>query len=185
MQTTTPIYEQLLDIAEQLIYQHGIHATGIDLLVKTSGISRKTIYRYFANKEALCAAALERRDRRWMAWLARESQADDPHGRILALFSALKKWFGSDDFRGCAFINTAGEISDPSHPLRHIARDHKNNLKTFITGLCREANVVDCDIMASQLLLLIDGAITVAMVMNDVSAADDAQQIARRLLAPV
>ncbi len=34
--------ENLLDTAERLIYQSGIHATGIDLLVRTSGVARKS-----------------------------------------------------------------------------------------------------------------------------------------------
>ncbi len=55
-----------------LIYRHGIAATGMDLLVKTAGVSRKSIYRYFANKDELVIAALQRRDERWLQWLRSE-----------------------------------------------------------------------------------------------------------------
>ena len=60
----------ILDVTEKLIYRHGIAATGMDFLVKTAGVSRKSIYRYFANKDELVIAALQRRDARWMHWLS-------------------------------------------------------------------------------------------------------------------
>lgn len=50
--------EKILSTAEQLIYQHGIQATSMDLLVKTSGVARKSIYRHFATKDDVAAAAL-------------------------------------------------------------------------------------------------------------------------------
>ena len=62
----------ILDVTEKLIYRHGIAATGMDFLVKTAGVSRKSIYRYFANKDELVIAALQRRDARWMHWLRAE-----------------------------------------------------------------------------------------------------------------
>ncbi len=185
MTTTSPqdIREHLLDITEQLIYQQGIHATGMDLLVKTSGISRKTLYRYFTNKEQLCAAALRRRDLRWMAWFKGEVRKDDdPAQQILAMFTALKSWFSTADFRGCAFINTAGETREASHPVREIAREHKQKIEQFAAELCQQAGLPNPDFRARQLLVLIDGAITVAMLMNDPSAADSARQLARQLI---
>jgi AcrR family transcriptional regulator len=38
---TTNTRDKILATAEELIYQNGIHATGMDLLVKTSGVARK------------------------------------------------------------------------------------------------------------------------------------------------
>ena len=49
--TTTETQQKILATAEALIYQNGIHATGMDLLVKTSGVARKSIYRHFENKD--------------------------------------------------------------------------------------------------------------------------------------
>ena len=65
-------------------------------------------------------AFLERRDRRWRAWFADAVArlAPDPADRPLAVFDALGEWFASDDFRGCAFLNAAAEITDPDHPAR-------------------------------------------------------------------
>lgn len=173
----------ILDVTEKLIYRHGIAATGMDLLVKTAGVSRKSIYRYFANKDELVIAALQRRDERWMQWLRGEVEhAEDTGERLLSLFSALKAWFGSADFRGCAFINTSGETGDPQDPVRLLAKAHKQKLFEYALELCEAHGTPDPERQAAQLLILIDGAITVALVMGDENVADNARCMAQTVL---
>jgi AcrR family transcriptional regulator len=184
MNTSTSITrEKILATAEQLIYQNGIQATGMDLLVKTSGVARKSIYRYFATKDEVAAAALNARDVRWMNWFRAESdQAPDARARILNMFTVLKRWFESEGFRGCAFINTAGEVGDPQDPIRLIAKLHKQKLLAYTLELCEQLDIADPEPLANQLLILMEGAITVARVMGDYSSADSAQAVARLIL---
>lgn len=173
----------ILDVTEKLIYRHGIAAIGMDFLVKTAGVSRKSIYRYFANKDELVLAALRRRDERWLDWLRDEVERVDGSGeRLLALFGALKTWFGSADFRGCAFINTSGETGDPHDPVRLLAKAHKQKLFEYVLELCQAHGTPEPERQAAHLLILIDGAITVALVMGDPTAADNAQCMAQTLL---
>ncbi|UVL81495.1 TetR/AcrR family transcriptional regulator [Pseudomonas sp. B21-028] len=173
----------ILDVAEKLIYKSGIAATGMDLLVKTAGVSRKSVYRYFANKDDLILAALKRRDERWMHWFSTEvDKAPTPTARLYNLFAVLKGWFDSDGFRGCAFINTSGETGDPQDPVRQLAKLHKQKLLDYVTRLCIEQGVEDPEALARQLLILIDGAITVALIMGDHTAADHAQAMLNVLL---
>jgi AcrR family transcriptional regulator len=180
---TTDTREKILATAEQLIYQNGIHATGMDLLVKTSGVARKSIYRYFATKAEVAAAALNARDVRWMEWFRTESdKADSPQARILNMFVVLRGWFQSDGFRGCAFINTAGEVGDPGDPIRLIAKLHKQKLSDYALGLCQQLHIEQPSALARQLLILMEGAITTARVMGDYSAADSAREVAQMLL---
>jgi len=174
----------ILDVTEKLIYKSGIAATGMDLLVKTAGVSRKSVYRYFANKEELVVAALKRRDERWMLWFSSEvNKAPTPLARLLNLFPVLKGWFDSEGFRGCAFINTSGETGDPQDPVRQVAKMHKQKLLDYVTGLCIEQGTEQPELLARQLLILIDGAITLALVMGDHAAADQAQEALKTLLA--
>ena len=77
--------ERLLDAAEALIYAGGIHATGVDAIVKQSGTARKSFYTHFESKDALVAAALERRDERWMNWFIAGTLR---HGKTCASASA-------------------------------------------------------------------------------------------------
>jgi len=179
----TDTREKILATAEKLIYENGIHATGMDLLVKTSGVARKSIYRYFATKDDVAAAALNARDVRWMQWFRSECEkAQTPQARILGIFDVLGSWFESDGFRGCAFINTAGEVGDADDPIRQIAKLHKQKLLDYTLELTRQLQVNDPVKLARQLFVLIEGTITVARVMGDLTALDSAREIAKLLL---
>lgn len=175
--------ERLLQATERLVYAGGIHATGMDLIVKTSGVARKQVYRLYPNKDTLVAAALRARDERWMQWfITASSRAQAPRARLLAMFDALREWFGTDDFRGCAFLNAAGEIGDEASPILAVAREHKARLLEYVRTLTRAAALPDPDEAAAQLLVLIDGAIAVALVTRDPAIADSAGRAAATLL---
>ena len=175
--------KKLLEATERLIYAGGICATGMDLIVKTSGVARKSIYRYFRTKDELVAEVLKRRDERWMRWFIDETnRADTPSERLLSLFSVLEKWFVSTEFRGCAFINAAGEIGDADDPIRAVAKEHKSKLLAFLRQLAEEYCADDPAELALELLVLVDGAITVALVTGNKASARSAQNVARKLL---
>ncbi|CUI64687.1 HTH-type transcriptional regulator yjdC [Achromobacter xylosoxidans] len=175
--------QRLLQATERLVYAGGIHATGMDLIVRTSGVARKQVYRLYPNKDALVAAALRARDERWMQWfVAASSRAQAPRARLLAMFDALREWFGTDDFRGCAFLNAAGEIGDEASPILAVAREHKARLLEYVRTLTRAAALPDPDEAATQLLVLIDGTIAVALVTRDPAIADSAGRAAAALL---
>ncbi|CAB3800008.1 TetR/AcrR family transcriptional regulator [Paraburkholderia fynbosensis] len=182
--------ERLLDAAEALIYAGGIHATGVDAIVKQSGTARKSFYTHFESKDALVAAALERRDERWMNWFIAGTQrrGKSARKRLLGMFEVLREWFASDDFHGCAFLNAAGEIASAEDPIRVVARKHKERLLDFVRIQCDEfAAESDMDArraarLSRQWLLLLDGAIAVALVSGEAGAALDARSAAQTLL---
>ena len=130
--------ERLLDAAEALIYAGGIHATGVDAIVKQSGTARKSFYTHFESKDALVAAALERRDERWMNWFIAGTlqQGKTAREHLLGMFDVLREWFASEDFHGCAFLNAAGEIASAEDPIRIVAREHKERLLAFVRTQC-------------------------------------------------
>ena len=186
MPMLTPTQARLLAVTEQLIYAGGIAATGMERIVSASGVARKSIYRYYPTKEALVAAALSQRDERWMGWF----EAASPAGpalpqRVAAMFTALESWFGTSDFRGCAFINAAGEIGDANDPIRQVAQAHKRRLYDYLLRAGGDAGLAPAPAaeLAHQLLILIDGAITVALVAGDKSAASRAARMAAAMLS--
>ncbi|WP_025983512.1 TetR family transcriptional regulator C-terminal domain-containing protein, partial [Xanthomonas phaseoli] len=89
---------------------------------------------------------------------------------------------GRRGYRGCAFINTAGEVGDPDDPVRKIAKHHKQKLLDYTLELTGQLGITQPDALARQLLLLMEGAITVSRVMGDEDAADTARDIAQLLL---
>jgi AcrR family transcriptional regulator len=182
--------ERLLDATEALIYAGGIHATGVDAIVKQSGTARKSFYTHFESKDALVAAALERRDERWMNWFVAGTQrrGKTARKRLLGMFEVLREWFASEDFHGCAFLNAAGEIASAEDPIRVVARKHKERLLDFVRTQC-DAFAAESGMdarraarLSRQWLVLLDGAIAVALVSGEADAALDAQTAAQILL---
>ncbi|MCX5538956.1 TetR/AcrR family transcriptional regulator [Paraburkholderia sp. CNPSo 3076] len=182
--------ERLLEAAEALIYAGGIHATGVDAIVRAAGAARKSFYTYFESKDALVAAALARRDERWMRWFVAGTLARGrtPQARLVGMFDVLREWFTSEGFHGCAFLNAAGEIASPDDPVRVVAREHKERLLDFVreqSDAWAASIRVDRRVaarLARQWLILIDGAIGVALVSGDADAALDARAAGRSLL---
>ncbi|MGB8415345.1 TetR/AcrR family transcriptional regulator [Paraburkholderia sp.] len=182
--------ERLLDAAEALIYAGGIHATGVDAIVKQSGTARKSFYTHFESKDALVAAALERRNERWMNWFITGTlqQGKTAREHLLGMFDVLRDWFASEEFHGCAFLNAAGEIASAEDPIRIVAREHKARLLAFVRTQCDEyAAESGMDArraagLSRQWLILLDGAIGVALVSGEADAALDARTAAEALL---
>lgn len=180
---STP-YERLIETASRLFYQEGIHATGIDRIVKESRVAKMSLYKHFPSKDHLVLAYLQKRDVRWRAWLeeAVNRISATPEDRILAIFDALDEWFHSSDFHGCGFINAAAEFNDEHHSVHDIVNEHKQLVHGYVKQLAQEANLTESDRVASQICLLMDGAIATALTQKQVNAAQTARQLASMLL---
>lgn len=183
--------DHLVNTALKLFYRDGFHATGIDTILAESGVAKMTLYKHFKTKEDLILAALTRRDELWMTWFTSsvESRTNDPRARLLAIFDALESWFlgaaAPGKFHGCAFINSAAEYADFSHPIHQLASEHKQKMQAQISLWTHAAAVPDPTTLASQLTLLAEGAITLAHVNNAPQAAHTARQVAEKLLPPL
>lgn len=162
--------ERILTTAHDLFYHHGVRATGVDRVIAESGVAKLTLYRHFPSKNDLVRAFLDRRHRNWMAWFV---DALERHGGdARALPAAMAEWFGEADYRGCAFINTVGELADDFPEVVGIARHHKQDMATAIATLLpasarREA-------LALALAVAVDGAVIRAQFDTEPQAAVDA-----------
>src|SRR5437868_5898673 len=176
------VRDRLLDATERLVYRHGVHGVGIDRILATAKVAKMSLYKHFDGKEALVVAMLERRHDAWMAWFADRTavHASRSGGRLPAMFDALAEWFAGPGFHGCAFINCAAEYPDPRHPVRRIARRHKEALQETIADWCR-ADGVDRK-LAPALYLLVEGAIVAALVDGAAEPARAARRTALDLI---
>lgn len=177
----TPAGHRILDVAATLFYERGINTVGMDLIAATAKVTKKTVYDQFGSKQALVTAYLRHRDRYWRAWLAKRLAAvTDPRKRILATFDALAAWMGHL-YRGCSMVNAHAELSDPKHPARELAREQKRRLCDLYAALLAEAAIAD-DGLATQLTILHEGAITMAVVGGIDDAVTAAKTAAAALL---
>jgi AcrR family transcriptional regulator len=172
-----PMKERILDTAERLFYGTGIRATGVDTIAAEVGISKRTLYNHFASKDALVAAYLKR------GFYEQRPSGTPPLEQILRTFDRLEKGFAAKDFRGCRFVNAVAELGEDDRAARRIAVDFKEGRRLWFRERLVAIGVKDADTLATQLAMLVDGAIAMAMVRDDPSMARAAASAARVLLA--
>ncbi|WP_240197237.1 TetR/AcrR family transcriptional regulator [Nonomuraea lactucae] len=172
---------QVLDAAETLFYTRGIQVVGMDDIRSASGVSLKRLYQIYPSKEELVQAYLRRRDLRWRRRLAAhvETRAT-PQERILAVFDWLHAWFSEPGFRGCAFINSFGELGATSPAVVEAARAHKEAFFAYLATLTADAGRPAW--VADHLALLAEGAMTTAAITGTPAPAHQARQAAHLLL---
>ncbi|MEU9113648.1 TetR/AcrR family transcriptional regulator [Streptomyces sp. NPDC048483] len=176
---------RILDAAEKLFYDRGIQAVGMAELRTEADVSLKRLYACFPSKNDLIAASLDRRDTRWRTALAAHvtEHATTPEGRLSAVFDWLYTWFATPDFRGCAFINSFGELGATSDAVTAVARRHKQALLDYLTDLARDLGAREPAVLGAQLALLVNGAITAAAISGSPGAAREAHGAAQALTA--
>jgi AcrR family transcriptional regulator len=177
--------ERILETADRLFYQGGVRAVGIDRVIAEAGVAKMTLYAHFPSKDDLIVAVLKHRaaafQESFQAALGRHRAAlNDP---LRAFFAALREWFESPGFRGCAFINAAVELADATHPGFEFARVHKQCFAEFLKGLVEQLVGPDAAAVAPAVGLLVEGAIVTAVIQGRPDAADVARDAAFRLIA--
>lgn len=179
-----PPQERILVAASELFYVQGIRATGIDGVISKSGVAKASFYKHFPSKDDLIVAFLKRRDGIWREWLREsvERLSPAPAGRPLAVFDALVERFSSEDFRGCAFINSIVELANRDHAAHIAANDHKQQVTSYIAGLLELAGVSNPDSLAKEFIILIDGAVVTALREGRPDAGLSAKRVASILL---
>ncbi len=175
-----PPRDRILLTAHDLFYRDGVRATGIDRVIAESGVAKVTFYRQFPSKDDLILAFLDYRHDRWMAWftgaLARHG------GTLAAVVPALSEWLSSDEYRGCAFLNSVGELGPVLPGVVDITRRHKQDMTDAVAALMRASG--RRDEVARAVALAIDGAIVQAQFLETPAAALDALATVLKALRP-
>jgi AcrR family transcriptional regulator len=169
--------ERILETADRLFYLQGIRAIGVDTVAAEIGISKRTLYNHFPSKDALISAYLERRFR------PIPPSDKPPAEQILRTFDRLERGFADKGFRGCPFVNAVTELGTGDVVVKKIAIAFKESRRVWFRDLLQRLEVANAEGLATQLTLLVDGAIAQDLVRNDPSMARAAGDAARVLLA--
>lgn len=177
--------DELVRKATDIFYRNGFQASGMDMLVAETGISKTSIYKHFRTKEDLILATLELRDAHIREWLFRRMRelGATPREQLIAMFDALGEWFNEPNFRGCMFAKATSEYQDAGHPINRQAARHVECLTRTIRDLAEQAGFRDPATLARHLTLLKEGAVVLAVLGHTSSPARDAKVMAIRLLS--
>lgn len=177
--------DHLVQTALELFQKNGYHATGIEKILSTAGVSKPTLYRHFDSKDELIMAALKKWDEESRAWLAGEMKrrGTSPVEQILGLFDALADWFETSGFQGCMFINATVEFAEQDNPIHRMAAEHKRTFAAHVRDLVAASGAKDPGEVTERLMILMEGAIVTAHTQGRSDAARRARSMAATVLA--
>jgi AcrR family transcriptional regulator len=168
--------ERILETADRLFYSRGIRAVGVDTIADEIGISKRTLYNYYPSKDALIVAYLSRR------LVPIDISDAPPIEQILGAFDRLERSLGRGAFRGCPFVNAVAEIGEELAGAIKVAVVFKERRREWFCELLQRLGVADPEGLATQLAILLDGAIAAGLVRRDPAMARAARQAAEVLV---
>jgi len=155
-----PPRQRILKAADELFYRHGIRAVGVDAIAEAAGTNKMTLYRHFPSKDDLVAEYLREKAKRVEAsW---ERLEGEHPGNPLAQLHAWVKHMAEEVIcrggRGCAHANAAVELAEKEHPARRVIEAFKKAQRERLARLCRAAGLLDPELLADELSLVLEGA---------------------------
>jgi AcrR family transcriptional regulator len=174
--------QRLLQAADDLFYNEGIHTVGIDRVIAHAGVAKGSLYYSFTGKDGLVQEYLTQRHGMWAERVTAGIEAHtEPRARILAVFDVLGELFAQPDYRGCAFMNATAEAAPDSVEARAGAT-FRAWVHTLFLGLATDAGAADPKRLAETLVLLYDGAVATAQMDKAPAAARTARRTAELVL---
>lgn len=175
----------ILDAAYGLFRRRGYSRVSMDEIAHATRVTKRTLYYHFKSKDELLTAVLEAQHELALAAFRTfgDRLAGSPEAIVDNLFEQLAVWSDKPRWAGSGFTRLVVELADlPGHPARLIARRHKAQLETHLAELLARAGVARANVVAREVWLLSEGAISLMLVHGDRSYAAAAARAAKRLL---
>jgi AcrR family transcriptional regulator len=174
--------DRLLAAADELFYGEGVHTVGIDKVIERAGVAKATLYSAFGSKDELIRVYLTRRHE---ARQQRIMRAVDKHAtardKIMAIFDSLAESAAEPGYRGCAFVNASAE-SPEGGVVHEVSGESRAWLRDLFASLARDAGATNAETLATDFMLLYDGASVAARMDHNHAAAKSARSVAATLL---
>jgi AcrR family transcriptional regulator len=176
---------RILEVAYDLFYRDGFARAGVDAIAEAAGITKRTLYYHYESKDALLAAVLDVQHEimlsRIQRWASRAS--GDPATMVEIVFAEFARWAKKPAWKGSGFTRVAMELADlPGHPARAAASRHKAAVEGWFAEQFTENGVGRPRDLARQVMLLIEGCLSLVLIHGDTSYAEAAATAARQLV---
>ena len=189
--TDSEARRRIMDTARDLFYRNGYRATGINEIIRKSGVAKATFYAHFPAKESLALAYVKSLNEEETRVLKNgiEKYAG-PYEKLIGLLEFLIPWSKERDYRGCAYLNMSSEVPHYDNPVRQECKDHYLTVRQLIGRLMQDLKMKrgagwkgrDADKVADDFMLILSGAMAMAQVYHDAEPFREAIDAAKRLL---
>jgi len=173
--------QRIIDVAYTLFYQSGFMRTGVDAIANAAGITKRTLYQYYVSKDELIEAVLEHqhqmaleRIRQWADCITGK-----PDQMVMTIFDKLARWAAGKEWQGSGFTRAAVEFADlPGHPARKAAQRQKKAVEMYMVDKFSAEDLGNAAQLVRELLLLIEGCQSLALIHNNLEYIEAARHAA-------
>lgn len=154
--------DEMIKSAYDIFYKNGFHATGVDAIVDSTGISKRTLYKHFTSKEGLIIAAVNYYHQIMYGAIAEyieKSTVDNPVDKALMIFDFLSELVNAGNLYGCFAMNAKTEYAHKAAEIESACDVHTNALIAIIEKYLSEAKIKESESLAIQVIMLFEGAI--------------------------
>jgi hypothetical protein len=107
----------------------------------------------------------------------------DVERKVEAIFTNLARVARHPKWKGCGFLRTAAELASmPGHPAIKAGSRHKSNFETWLAGELSDRTVEEPQVLAREIVLLLDGAFSVMLVHRNPDYIEAAGRAAATLV---
>ena len=172
---------RILAAADELFYGEGILSVGVDALAERAGVTKRTLYYHFRSKDDLIAAYLDVRGvpmlERYRSWSRKPGRT--LRERLLYMFQRLGERAADPKWKGCGYARAAAELAGlPGHPAIAVAVRYKRDFETWLHEMLAEEGIAPAKDKARQIMVIMEGAITMLLIHRDPAYADAAGRAA-------
>ncbi|NNE79258.1 MAG: TetR/AcrR family transcriptional regulator [Silicimonas sp.] len=162
--------QKILRAAYELFYRQGISRVSVDAIAARAGVTKRTVYYHFASKDEIAGGVLDVQHlllmQQFEGWVGGVSGGVTEI--LSALFDKLEAWSERPDWLGSGFSRIAAELADmPGHPARQAAKRHKGAVEAWLAERLGDAGAMAPEQLARQVMVLIEGAMGLALIHND------------------
>ncbi len=184
-ETKSKARQRIVETAERLFYAEGIRSVGIDRIIAEAEVAKMTLYNHFSSKDDLILAVLQYREEKFGGMFERWMDRHVKKGmdRLEAFFAALRDWFESPGFRGCAFINASVELADTHHAASQFSAEHKERFHEMLKEIITKTGGTKAASAAPAIALMVEGAIVIAVMEQTSDPVDVAKDAAMTLVS--
>lgn len=155
--------KKILDTVEELFYQQGYTATGINQVIAEAGIAKATLYQHFPTKDDLCVAYLTRKQNSFFENLSNYTQkGKSPREKILLSFDFITEVTQHKEYRGCGFLNIISEVGTQNKKIFEVAQNEKKTLRIYFENLCGASE--EKNKTSDKIYMLFEAALTESQV---------------------
>jgi AcrR family transcriptional regulator len=154
-----PAKVKILETADRLFYDEGVHTVGVDRIIARSHVTKATFYKHYRSKDVLIAATVNARAERERAEVeADRARSSDAAAVLLAMVDRIAAASSREGFHGCPFITALTSQLDAAGPVTPAVLAWRSWLRSTLVDLFTEAGSPQPSDAADDLLLARDGA---------------------------